>query len=46
VLDMLSEAGMLGYKAADAPMKANVKLLPDQGVILMTLRGIISYRVS
>jgi len=30
VLDMLSEAGLLGCRTADAPMKVNVKLLSDQ----------------
>jgi len=31
VLDMLSEACMLGCRAANASIEANVKLLPDQG---------------
>ena len=31
VLDMLSEAGKLGCRVADAPMETNVKLLPNQG---------------
>ena len=31
---MLYEAGMLVYRAADTPIKANVKLLPDQKEIL------------
>ena len=34
VLDMLFEAGMLECRAADAPMEANVKQLPDQREIL------------
>jgi len=34
VLDMLSEARMLGCRATDASMKANAKLQPDQGEIL------------
>ena len=31
MLDMLYDAGMLGCRAANALMKANVKLLLDQG---------------
>jgi len=31
VLDMLSEAGMLGCKSEDSLMDSNSKLLPDQG---------------
>jgi len=31
---MLSEAGMLGCKAASTPMNSNFKLLPDQGEFL------------
>jgi len=34
MLDMLSEAGMLGCKAADTPMDPNLKLLPGQGELL------------
>jgi len=34
VLDMLSEAGMLGCRSIDSPMDVNVKLLPDQGELL------------
>ena len=34
MLDMLSEECMLGCKAANALIKANVKLLPDLGDIL------------
>jgi len=34
MLDMLSEAGMLGCKAADTPMDPNLKLLPGQGKLL------------
>ena len=36
---MLFEVGMLGCKAVDAPTDANVKLLLDQGEII--LKGII-----
>jgi len=32
MLDMLSESGMLRYRAVEAPMDSNSKLLPDQGV--------------
>ncbi|XP_020245333.1 uncharacterized protein LOC109823458 [Asparagus officinalis] len=34
VLDMLSEAGMLGYRSSDSPMDVNSKLLSDQGKLL------------
>ena len=34
MLDILSEVGMLGCRAANAPMKAIIKLLTDQGEIL------------
>ena len=34
MLDMLSEVSMLRCRAADAPMKANIKILPGQGEIL------------
>ena len=34
VLDMLSEAGMLGCRSNDSPMDVNLKLLPDQGELL------------
>ena len=34
VLDMLSEACMLGCKVIDAPMKTNVKLLADHEELL------------
>ena len=34
---MLSEVSMLRCRAVDAPMKANVKLLSDQGEILDNL---------
>jgi len=30
ILDLLSEAGMLGCKSIDSPMDVNTKLLPDQ----------------
>ena len=34
MLDMLSKVYTLGCRAVNAPMKANAKLLPDQGKIL------------
>ena len=34
MLHMLSEAGVLGCRAVDAAMKANVKLLSNYGEIL------------
>jgi len=34
VLDILSEAGMLGFKTVDTPMDPNLKLLLDQGELL------------
>ena len=34
MLDMLSEAGILGCRATDALIEANIKLLPDQNEIL------------
>ena len=34
VPDMLSKGGTLGCRAADAPIKANIKLLSDQEEIL------------
>jgi len=33
VLNMLSEAGILGCKAADTLMDPNLKLLPDRGAL-------------
>ena len=37
MLHMLSETGMLGLRAANAPMEANGKPLLDQGEILDNL---------
>ena len=34
MLDILSEVGILWCRAADAPIKPNVKLLSDQGEIV------------
>ena len=34
VLDLLSEAEMLGCRSIDSPMDVNTKLLPDQGKLL------------
>jgi len=39
VLDLLSEAGMLGCRSIDSPMDVNTKLLPYQGSFLRMLRG-------
>ena len=33
MFDMLPKTGMLGCKAADAPIKANVKLLPHHEIL-------------
>ena len=42
MLDMLSETGMLRCRAVDAPMKANIKLLSDEGKILDNPSNIVS----
>ena len=39
ILDLLSEAGMLGCKSIDSPMDVNTKLLPDWSFLRM-LEGI------
>ena len=36
-LDLLSEAGMLGYRSIDSLMDVNAKLLPDSGSFLKML---------
>ena len=38
VLDLLSEAEMLGCRSIDSPMDVNTKLLPDQGKLLENAR--------
>ena len=38
ILNLLSEAGMLGCRGIDSPMDMNTKLLPDQGSFLRILR--------
>ena len=40
VLDLLSEAGMLGCKSVDFSMDVNMKLLPNQRSFLRMLGGI------
>ena len=39
ILDLFSEAEILGYKSIDSLMNVNTKLLPDQGSFLRVLDG-------